>query len=209
MADFSSISYMSDNYSEIKLPSPLCHWTWIDVRIHAQICFSSLLTSFAWMSALAIFSSVYRTTYKRTCVVFCVRQRRKFYHRFRKKAITFKQLPYLNTQTYGLFCSLIKKERRRPKKKRAGTRSICFFFTWPNSLIEINWQTANSHPARTTVFLVYSLQKAKANDKSVTLRLAALAFIIMPKNFLEQGCKKHLVRGQQPEEGFNSAIHSH
>ena len=30
------------------------------------------------------------------------------------------------------------------------------------------------------VFLVHFLQKVKANNKSVTLRLAALAFIIMP-----------------------------
>ena len=44
--------------------------------------------------------------------------------------------------------------------------------------INRNKQTANSQRARTPVFLVYFLQKAKANNKSVTLRLAPPAFII-------------------------------
>ena len=41
-------------------------------------------------------------------------------------------------------------------------------------------KTANSQRARTPVFLVYFLQKAKANNKSVTLTLAPPASIIMP-----------------------------
>ena len=48
-----------------------------------------------------------------------------------------------------------------------------------NLIIEINkQQTANSRWARTTVFLVHFLQKERANNKSVTLRPAALDFII-------------------------------
>ena len=43
-----------------------------------------------------------------------------------------------------------------------------------------NNQTANSQRARTPVSQVYFLQKAKANNKSVTLTLAPPDFIIMP-----------------------------
>ena len=51
--------------------------------------------------------------------------------------------------------------------------------------INRNQQTANSQLARTPVFLVYFLQKATANNKSVTLRLAPLAYNNAYKKFLE------------------------
>ena len=48
-----------------------------------------------------------------------------------------------------------------------------------NLLIEINKQQT-AKQGRTPVFLVCFLQKAKANNKSVTLTLAPPAFMIMP-----------------------------
>ena len=49
----------------------------------------------------------------------------------------------------------------------------------PNLLIEINKQQTAKR-ARTPVFLVCFSQKAKANNKSVTVTLAPPAFMIMP-----------------------------
>ena len=59
--------------------------------------------------------------------------------------------------------------------------------SWVDVLLQVwkaHWsyvsKLTNSQRARTPVSLVYFLQKAKANSKSVTLRLAPLAFVIKP-----------------------------
>ena len=67
---------------------------------------------------------------------------------------------------------------------------LCCWFTAGlknslNLLIEINKQQTTD-VARSPVFLAYSLQQAKANNKSVTWRLAPLAYNNAYKKFLEQ-----------------------
>ena len=56
-----------------------------------------------------------------------------------------------------------------------------------NLLIEINKQQT-TNIARSPVFRAYFLQQAKANNKSVTLRLVPLAYNNAYKKFLEQRC---------------------
>ena len=56
-----------------------------------------------------------------------------------------------------------------------------------NLLIKINKQQT-TNVARSPVFLAYFLQQVKANNKSVTLRLAPLAYKNAYKKILEQRC---------------------
>ena len=79
----------------------------------------------------------------------------------------------------------INKTKNNITKTLCSSPYLCCCFTadlktWLAKFINRNRKRQTAKRARTAVFLVCFLQKAKANNKSVTLTLASPAFMTMP-----------------------------